>query len=76
MKAAEEGCVVYGFEGLEKVHGHRHRSPWRTVLVEPRGYFIAGLYYWSINRNLFILIVGVFNSNAVATSKIFKSFYI
>ena len=40
MEAAEEGGVVDGVESLGKIHCHRHRPPWGTGLVKPRGYLV------------------------------------
>ena len=40
MDAAEEGSVVDGVKSLGKIHCHRHRPPWGTELVEPRGYLV------------------------------------
>ena len=40
MDAAEEGGVVDGVKSLGKIHCHRHRPPWGTRLVEPRGYLV------------------------------------
>ena len=40
MDAAEERGVIDGVEGFGEVHRHRHRPPWGTGLVEPRGYLV------------------------------------
>ena len=41
MHAAEEVGVVYGDEGLGKIHCHRHRLPRRTGLVEAADHLLG-----------------------------------
>ena len=41
MDASEESGVIDSVEGLGKIHCHRHRTSWWTVLVKPRGNLVS-----------------------------------